>query len=80
MEFFGCWLFEARMNFGVIASERIMGACLRPDYDGLTKLRTVWPVALPDLKCYEFEMSSTGSMLWICAKGFRQHPAGAVFS
>jgi hypothetical protein len=80
VEFFECWLFEARMKFGVIAPERILGARLRPDYEGLSELRTVWPAPLPDLKCYEFEMSSTGSMLWICAEGFRQHPAETEFS
>ena len=68
-----CYAMTAKMNFGVIAEERIAGASLIDDDSGLISIRDRWKplgVSLEMLRCYRLETSSTSSVIRIYAKQF----------
>ena len=62
--FRNCYAMTANMYFGIIAPERIGDASLLTDDQVLLSIRKRWRplgVSLEELRCYRFEMSSTGS-------------------
>ena len=68
-----CYGFTAEMNFGVIAEEQIAAASIIEDDPYLISLRDRWKtlsVSLDLLRCYQFETSSTGSIIRIYAMEF----------
>ncbi|MDH2382606.1 hypothetical protein [Bradyrhizobium sp. CER78] len=68
-----CYGMKAEMNFGVIAEERIAGASLIEDDQGLISIRDRWrPLGVPldMLRCYRLETSSTASVIRIYAERF----------
>lgn len=74
-----CYAMTARMNFGIIAEERIAGASLIEDDPGLTSIRDRWKplgVSLEMLRCYRLETSSTSSVIQIYAKQFEVARSG----
>jgi hypothetical protein len=68
-----CYAMNADMNFGIIATERIESARLDDNDPNLASIRDRWKslgVSLELLRCYRFDMSSTGSVIRIYAKKF----------
>lgn len=71
--FHDCYAMIANMNFGIIATERIGSARMIDDDQDLISIRERWrpsSVSLEDLRCYQFEMSSTGSDVRVYAQRF----------
>jgi hypothetical protein len=65
LKFIGCYAFESRMNFGVIAEESILEAHCTRTSEELAALRQKWArigVDLADLRCYEIQTSTTASV------------------
>jgi hypothetical protein len=63
----------ANMYFGVIATERIGNASIVVNDKDLLSIRERWRqfgVSLEELRCYSFELSSTGSDIRIYAQRF----------
>jgi len=71
--FHDCYAMTANMNFGIVATERIGNASLITDDQDLSSIRERWrphSVSLEELRCYRFEMSSTGSDIRVYAQRF----------
>ena len=71
--FHDCYAMTATMNFGIIATESIGNASLVTDDENLLSIRERWRpsgVSLEALRCYRFDMSSTGSDIRIYALRF----------
>jgi hypothetical protein len=71
--FHDCYAMTANMHFGIVATERIGNASLITDDQYLFSIRELWrplSVSLEDLRCYRFEMSSTGSDIRVYAQRF----------
>ena len=65
-----CYFFEARMNFGIVAEESILGAICSDEDDELPLIRSKWSplgVGLSDLLCYAINTNSTNSSLKVFA-------------
>jgi hypothetical protein len=76
--FHDCYAMTANMNFGVIADESIAYASLIADDEGLLSVRERWRllgVSLGELRCYHFELSSTGSEIRVYALRFEVKPS-----
>lgn len=74
--FTNCYLFEVRMNFGIIASESILDANCSTDTPEVAKARENCRrhgADLMDLHCFEIETNSTGGTIRIVARGFEVH-------
>ncbi|EKO23371.1 hypothetical protein [Leptospira interrogans] len=72
--FTNCYGFEARMNFGFIAEESILRASINNEQEKLYIIKENWKsmgVDLDNLKCYEIETNTTGSLLLIYAIDFQ---------
>ncbi len=68
-----CYELEAKMNFGVIASESILDASVTDKSGKLTEIREGWAqigVDLTQLKCFEIRTNSTNSIVRIYALSF----------
>ncbi|EMO95057.1 MULTISPECIES: hypothetical protein [Leptospira] len=75
--FTNCYGFEARMNFGFIAEESILRASINNEQEKLYIIKENWKsmgVDLDNLKCYEIETNTTGSLLLIYAIDFQINP------
>jgi hypothetical protein len=73
-----CYAMTANMHFGVIATESIATASLIADDEGLRSVRERWRplgVSLEELRCYCFQLSSTGSEIRIYAQRFEVKPS-----
>jgi hypothetical protein len=71
--FHDCYAMTANMYFGIIATERLGNASLIADDEGLLSIRERWRssgVSLEELRCYRFELSSTGSDIRVYAQRF----------
>jgi hypothetical protein len=71
--FTNTYLFEARMNFGVIADETILAVSAHDEGQVIDEVRTLWRrlgVDLSDLTCFELETASSASKLRIFARSF----------
>ncbi|WP_212769985.1 hypothetical protein [Thalassovita mangrovi] len=71
--FTDCYGFEADMNFGIVAEESILDASVSDEDDRLSQIRSDWRkggVDLSNLKLFEIEMNSSGSLLKIFSLGF----------
>jgi hypothetical protein len=68
-----CYLFDARMNFGVIAEESILEAiCLR-ESNQLADIKRKWQplgVELDSISCYRITTNSTNSQIDIYALSY----------
>lgn len=76
--FHDCYAMTANMYFGVIAEESIAYALLIADDEGLLSVRERWRlvgVSLEELRCYHFELSSTGSEIRVYAQRFEVKPS-----
>lgn len=74
--FTDCYLFTARMNFGIIASESILSATCSaeaPEVDQVRETCRRYGADFPDLHRFLIETNSTGSLLCIVARGLRVH-------
>ncbi|MYM56519.1 hypothetical protein GR167_14470 [Rhodobacteraceae bacterium GS-10] len=61
------------MNFGIVAEESILDASVSDEDDRLSQIRSDWRkggVDLSNLKLFEIEMNSSGSLLKIFSLGF----------
>lgn len=68
-----CYALEAKMNFGIIALESILGATCSSDSPRVEEIRKKflrYDVNLTDLLCFEIETNSTGGTIRIVARGF----------
>lgn len=82
--FTDCYLLEARMNFGIIASESLLSATCSADSPEVNKVRETcrrYGADFPDLHLFEIETNSTGSRIHIVARGFdvREPPDDSWF-
>lgn len=71
--FTDCYGFEADMNFGIVAEESILKASEYNDDDRLSQIKSDWRkggVDLSNLKLFEIEMNSSGSLLKIFSLSF----------
>jgi hypothetical protein len=71
VHFRDCYAMSAEMNFGIISDEQIACAEIVNNDAALTSVKRRWKdvgVCLHDLRCYKFEMSSTGSIIKIYAR------------
>jgi hypothetical protein len=71
--FHDCYAMSTNMYFGIIATERIGNASLIFDDETLLSIRERWRpsgVSLEELRCYRFELSSTGSDIRVFAQSF----------
>jgi hypothetical protein len=74
IEFYDCYLFNVRMNFGVVASESILEAECIIDSKEIHSIREEWlkmEITLENLKCYRIITNSTNSIIDIFSMGFR---------
>jgi hypothetical protein len=74
VRFLDCYLFQAQMNFGVVAPESIRDARCSKDSPQLSEIRKRWKalgVALDNLNCFEVSTNSTASVIRIFARGFQ---------
>ncbi len=74
MVFADCYAFDAKMNFGVIAEESILGARCVSESTKLAEVKARWArsgVQLGDLACFEIETNSTASLLTVYARRFQ---------
>ncbi|EKO13993.1 hypothetical protein LEP1GSC081_1309 [Leptospira kirschneri str. H1] len=65
------------MNFGFIAEESILRASINNEQEKLYIIKENWKsmgVDLDNLKCYEIETNTTGSLLLIYAIDFQINP------
>ncbi|EKR63068.1 hypothetical protein LEP1GSC036_0931 [Leptospira weilii str. 2006001853] len=65
------------MNFGFIAEESILRASVNNEQEKLYIIKENWKsmgVSLDNLKCYEIETNTTGSLLLIYAIDFQIKP------
>lgn len=72
-----CYLFDAKLNFGVDAGgEWIYSAACSTDSVEVARVRERrhHHTDIPDLHCFEIDTSSTGSTIRIVARGFEVHP------
>ena len=70
VEFHDCYQMESSFNFGIVAPETIAIAMCKTESPELSTIRDLWSkggVFLDNLKCYEFEMNSTASVMKIFA-------------
>jgi hypothetical protein len=68
--FNNCYLFEAKMNFGVVAEESILSAICTEDNNEIASVRSKWSplgVELGNLLCYTINTNSTNSSLKVFA-------------
>lgn len=68
-----CYGLSVEMNFGIIANESILSANQTEEEPGVAAIRQRWAaigIALPALRCFRIETSSTGSVLRVYALGF----------
>ncbi len=75
--FYDCYELEAKMNFGVIASESILDASVINKSRKLTEIREKWAdieIDLAQLKCFEIITNSTNSILRIYALSYSLVP------
>lgn len=80
IRFVDCYLLEARMNFGVVATESILDARCSDDSAQLAEARRRWEglgVTLDDLKCFEVFTNSTASVIRILARDFLVLPSAS---
>lgn len=73
MTFQGCYAFNAKMNFGVIACESILYATCIVDSLEVKIIQEKWlkiGVKLPHLKCYSITTNSTNSVIEVFACDF----------
>jgi hypothetical protein len=64
------------LNFGVVADETILNASLEdPQNDNLINFYSKWKGTMDDIKLdtYKIELNSTGGVIKIIAKGFREN-------
>jgi hypothetical protein len=76
--FHDCYAMTANMYFGVIAAESIANASLIANDEGLLSVQERWRlsgVSLEELRCYRFELSSTGSEIRVYARRFEVKPS-----
>lgn len=74
--FTNCYLFEARMNFGIIALESILDANCSTDTPEVDKVRETcrrYGGDFTDLHRFEIETNSTGGTIRIVARSFEVH-------
>jgi len=68
-----CYLFDARMNFGIVAEESILEAICLDESDQISDLINKWQslgVELDDICCYRITTNSTNSQVDIYALSF----------
>jgi hypothetical protein len=73
IRFVGCYSLDAKMNFGVVASETVRSATEREDSGELNALRAKWKplgVDLSSLRSFSIETNSTGSFLTVYCQGW----------
>lgn len=68
-----CYLFDAQMNFGIVAEESILeGVCL-DESDQISEIKNKWQplgVELNDIRCYRIITNSTNSRIEIYALSY----------
>lgn len=77
IRFTDCYALDARMNFGVVASESVRSAEEIDDDDVLVAVRSKWSrlgVDLSDVKCFAFETNSTASHIRVYARAWVAEP------
>ena len=82
--FTDCYLLEARMHFGIIASESILSATCSadaPEVDNVREMCRRYGGDFTDLHRFEVETNSTGGTIRVVARGFelREPPEDTWF-
>ena len=70
ISFNDCFELDLKMNFGVIAEESILDACVINKSLELTQIKNKWKnigLDLKELKCFQIETNSTNSLIKIYA-------------
>lgn len=73
IRFNDCYMLDAKMNFGVIAEECILGAECISDNEVITEIQKKWKsigVGLDGLLCFSIETNSTNSSINIYSLSF----------
>jgi hypothetical protein len=73
IRFNDCYMLDARMNFGVIAEESVLGAECSSDSETISEIKEKWnsiEVELNELHCFSIETNSTNSLINIYALSF----------
>jgi hypothetical protein len=73
IRFVECYALDAKMNFGVVATETVRSAVELDDTEALRVLREKWArlgADISGLKCFSIEMNSTASTLNVYARGW----------
>ncbi len=68
--FSDCYLFDAKMNFGVVAEESILDAMCLDESDQISEIKNKWEqlgVKLDQIYCYRIITNSTNSQIDIYA-------------
>ncbi len=68
-----CYLFDARMNFGVVAEESILEAMCLDESSQISDIKSKWQslgVALDNIRCYRIITNSTNSQINIYALSY----------
>lgn len=68
-----CYLFDARMNFGVVAEESILEAVCLDEGGQISDIKNKWQslgVALDNIRCYRIITNSTNSQIDIYALSY----------
>ncbi|GFO76327.1 hypothetical protein BPLS_P4041 [Bathymodiolus platifrons methanotrophic gill symbiont] len=68
-----CYLFDARMNFGVVSEESILEAICLDEGVQIPDIKSKWQsleVTLDDLRCYRIITNSTNSQIDIYALSY----------
>lgn len=68
-----CYLFDARMNFGVAAEESILEAMCLDEGGQISDIKSKWQslgVALDNIRCYRIITNSTNSQIDIYALSY----------
>src|SRR4051812_47413904 len=73
IRFVECYALEAKMNFGIVATETIRTATERDDTEALRALREKWArlgADLGDVKSFTIETNSTASTIQVFARSW----------
>lgn len=74
IEFFSCYAFRSKMNFGMFGPDSIMTASCENTSEELDQLRSIWKemrIDLSEVDCFRIETNTTGSEIKIFAKSFK---------
>jgi len=68
-----CYLFDAKMNFGIVSEESILKAMCLDESDQISDIKSKWQplgVALDNIRCYRIITNSTNSQIDIYALSY----------